>query len=144
MGSHHCAMMDRYLKSIDSGTPQIRTTPQHCPFYSHSSSAPVGALPCRACAFGSHLCPSRKPPCGPPSDSRSLSPVLSTAAAKSAALPAFPSAPENLAQPFSEGTMPRDTSSTFGDPVAVVPYHFVLRLGEPCTNEKPRTERGEQ
>ncbi len=39
-GKHHCAMMDRYLKSIDSGTPQIRTTPQHCPFYPHSSSAP--------------------------------------------------------------------------------------------------------
>jgi hypothetical protein len=40
-GKHHCAMMDRYLKSIDSGTPQVRTTPQHCPLYPHSSNAPV-------------------------------------------------------------------------------------------------------
>jgi hypothetical protein len=40
-GKHRCAMMDRYLKSSDSGTPQIRTTPQHCPFYPHSSNAPV-------------------------------------------------------------------------------------------------------
>jgi hypothetical protein len=37
-GKHHCAMMDRYLKSINSGTPQIRTTPQHCPFYPHTKT----------------------------------------------------------------------------------------------------------
>ena len=37
-GKHHCAMMDQYLKASNSGAPQLRAIPQHCPFYPHSST----------------------------------------------------------------------------------------------------------
>jgi len=37
-GKHHCAMMDQYLKASKSGAPKLRTIPQHCPFYPHSST----------------------------------------------------------------------------------------------------------
>jgi hypothetical protein len=40
-GKHHCAMMDEYLKPLDARTPQFRATPQHCPLYPHSTTAPV-------------------------------------------------------------------------------------------------------
>ncbi len=40
-GHHHCAMVDQALKAPSSGDPQIGQTPQHCPFYPHSSTAPV-------------------------------------------------------------------------------------------------------
>jgi len=40
-GRHQCAMMDQAMKSTSSGGSQIGSTPQHCPFYPHSTTAPV-------------------------------------------------------------------------------------------------------
>lgn len=40
-GKHHCAMMDQMRKAATSGSPQIGQIPQHCPFYPHSTTAPV-------------------------------------------------------------------------------------------------------
>jgi hypothetical protein len=40
-GRHHCAMMDQMKKAVTSGQPQIGQTPQHCPLYPHSTTAPV-------------------------------------------------------------------------------------------------------
>jgi hypothetical protein len=34
-------MMDLYLKSLASGAPHVRTTPEHCPFYPHSRTASI-------------------------------------------------------------------------------------------------------
>ena len=40
-GNHHCAMMDQSTQELASGTRQVSQVPQHCPFYPHSSTAPV-------------------------------------------------------------------------------------------------------
>lgn len=40
-GKHRCAMMDLYSKSIATGAPHVRTTPEHCPFYPHFKTASI-------------------------------------------------------------------------------------------------------
>ena len=40
-GHHHCATVDQVMMATSSSGPQIGQTPQHCPFYPHSTTAPV-------------------------------------------------------------------------------------------------------
>jgi hypothetical protein len=43
-GNHHCLMMGQRTQELASGTRQVSRVPQQCPFYPHSTTAPVVRL----------------------------------------------------------------------------------------------------